>query len=177
MSKPEQVHDFQLILDLGSLPKDGRRIALEASAETRAPIAERLRIPEVISLSARADISATKGQINLKGAVSARLRRECVSSLELMIEEIKQPIDIVLLRRAPENWEEMSEEERLRQPEIHEGDEFDLADFLIQETALAMDPFPRKGGAPSLAEAYGKTPESSPFDVLKFPQNPGKDQA
>ena len=176
MRKDEQTPGFQLVFNIDDLPKSGRRFALEANAAACAAIAERLRIPEVLSLSGHADVSATKGRINLKGAVSARLRRECVSSLEPVTEVFDQPFDLVILRSAPEDWEAMSEEERLDQPEIHEGFEFDLADFFIQETALAMDPFPRKEGALSLAETYGKSPESSPFDVLKFTQSPGKSE-
>jgi hypothetical protein len=52
-------------------------------------------------------------------------------------------------------------------PEIHTGDHFDLGEFLVQQLSLAMDPFPRKPGAESLVETYGRGADISPFAALR----------
>ena len=49
-------------------------------------------------------------------------------------------------------------------PEVLEGDSIDLAAYLYEYLALAIDPFPRKPGA--VFEYKSPVQESSPFDVL-----------
>jgi uncharacterized metal-binding protein YceD (DUF177 family) len=50
-------------------------------------------------------------------------------------------------------------------PDVLEGDTIDLAAYLIEHLALAIDPFPRKPGA--VFDYTPETPEESPFAVLK----------
>jgi hypothetical protein len=55
------------------------------------------------------------------------------------------------------------EEDWLDAPDVHEGALIDVGELLVQQLSLAMDPFPRKAGAPSLVDQFGAQHEESPL--------------
>ncbi|PQA86099.1 YceD family protein [Hyphococcus luteus] len=157
---PEFTHE----IELGEVGKHGKTFRLSANEEERARIAARLDAPSVEKLDGEMCISATKSAIRVEGKIDAELTRECVASLEPMQERVSEDFEIDFLREPPE---EMSEEEDLEAPEVHEGSRLDLGELLVQQLSLAMDPFPRKEGVESLAEAYAPPEKLSPFAGLK----------
>ena len=153
-------------VELSSLGAGGKLFPLQADDEACARIAKRLGIPRVKSLAGEIRLSATKKDIKATGVVRAELVRECVASLEEMDEAVDEAFELEFLREEdPEQLQDGREEWEL--PEVHEGEIFDVGELLVQQLSLAMDPFPRKEGARSLAEDYGVEAESSPFAVLK----------
>lgn len=159
--------EFSLEVSLSKLPKGGRQYALAPTVVERSQIASRLGVPSVDELTGTLHIAATSATIEIKGVIVARLQRECVASLEAMTEVIDEPVDSIIERgRDGEALDVEPEEDRIPR-EIHEGDNFDLGEFFVQQLSLAMQAYPRKSGAVSLAERYGAAPESSPFDALK----------
>ena len=158
------VPEFSYEIEVGDLGKQGKVFRLAANEEERARIAVRLGVPAVWKLEGELRVSATKSAIRVEGALEAELTRECVASLEEMQETVSETFDIDFLREAPETE---SLEEDIDAPEVHEGDRLDLGELLVQQLALAMDPFPRKQGAQSLAEAYAPKETVSPFAALK----------
>lgn len=156
--------EFSMEIDLAEIGKGDKRYKLVAGEEERRKVAARLKIPSVDKLEGEARLKVTKTDILVEGEVRASLIRECVASLEQMAEEVREPFDLHFTRQAPEDD---GEEADLDAPEVHEGDTIDLGEILVQQLALAMDPFPRKEGAKSLAEAYGGEALASPFAALK----------
>ena len=167
--------EFSAPVDLRALRGGRKRFQLEAGAEERAAIARRLGAPGLERLEGEIELTATKAELRAAGVLRAALTRECVSSLEEMTETVEDAFDIVFLRAAPdrpvadgraddEDAEGVAED--WDAPEVHEGDIFDLGEFLTQQLALAMDPFPRKPGAPDLAAQYGDGGPVSPFAGL-----------
>lgn len=165
MTSPSPTPEFSVELDLVKLSREGKTVALKPNASERAAIAKRLEVVEVSALSGEITLSATKSVIIAKGKVRAAIIRECVSSLEEMEEAVDDVFEVEFLRHAPEaEPDENTEEWEL--PEVHEGPVFDIGELLVQQLSLAMNPFPRKQGAVSLADQYGGGGSVSPFAVL-----------
>ena len=164
MSNEANAPEFSYEIDVGDVGKSGKSFRLAANEDERRRIAERLGTPSVEKLEGEMCVSATKTAIRIEGSINAELTRECVASLEPMQERVSEEFDIDFLRAAPETG---GEEEDWETPEVHEGDALDLGELLVQQLSLAMDPFPRKEGATSLAEAYATPEKISPFAALK----------
>ncbi len=157
----QQSSEFSQVIALDELPKDGRRFELEASEAERDAVANRLGVLSVDGLKGEVRITANKKRFDVSGSVTARLKRECVASLEEMEEAIDEAFEIAFLREASPSTEE--EEISLETPEVYDAAEIDLGDLLVQQVSLAMDPFPRKPGVTSLAADYGVADDPSPF--------------
>lgn len=162
---PEFSHEVRL----EGLPKGGRHYALIADADARTAIAKRLKVPAIAALDGDMDISATRARIDVRGSVRAILTRECVASLEEMEERIDETFALEFLRQAPDEAPASDEDDDgLDMPEVHEAEILDIGEILVQQLSLAMDPFPRKDGAVSLAAQFGRVEERSPLaDALK----------
>lgn len=156
--------EFSVIADLQAIGRHVKKFHLEPDEAARKKIAKRLGVPSVERLEGDVSVRAGKTDILIEGLLRATLVRECVSSLEEMTEEIDEGFEISFLRQEPED---SGDEEAEEPPEIHEDDTLDLGELLVQQLSLAMDPFPRKQGAQSLADEYGRAEADSPFRDLK----------
>lgn len=156
--------EFSYVIDLDGLGGQGKTYRLIASEDQRARIARRLQTPSVEKLEGEMKVTASKSEIRVEGSLSALLTRECVASLELMDEAISEAFDADFARGALAEDEDPDD---LEAPEVIEGDSLDLGELLVQQLSIAMDPFPRKPGAKSLAEDYAPKDSVSPFAALK----------
>jgi len=159
--------EYSLPVDLHALPEGGRRYALNPDKAIFANLAIRLKILAVEALEGEILLTAGKLEFTAKGSVKARLVRECVASLEPVDECVDEGFELVFSRQPLADEETMSVEELLGAREVHVERYFDIAELLVQQLSLAMDSFPRKSGAVSLAEKYGTEPETSPFAILR----------
>ena len=168
MPKPEQsTPEWSKIVDVVNLPEDGKTFSLEANEDERKKIAQRLDIPAVCSLTGSISLTPVNDGVNLAGVLNAVLERTCSVSLEPMQETVDETLEVLFSRDFVEDRD--GDDILLDGDPVEplEGDAIDIADFLVQQLALAMDPWPRKTDARSLAEDFGKSGESSPFSVLK----------
>ena len=171
--------ELSVVVELAKVARNERHLSIEANSDERTAIAKRFGIPSVESLSGEVSISANAEKISLKGVVRATLTRECVASLEPLVEEIEDPFDLEFLRQeTPAEDDEIGAagEDWLDQPETWSGDEIDVGEIVVQQVSLAMNPFPRKENAENLADAYGAQAESSPFAALKNLAGDGESQ-
>jgi len=166
--KPE----FSFEADLTSLSRSGKTFHLKASAEDLSRIATRLKVISAEKLEGDLTLTPASREFTVKGVLRASLTRECVASLEPMEEAIEEQFEVTFLRQPDEasangltDSEEWDGEEA--PPDVHSGDIFDLGEFMVQQLSLAMDPFPRKPGARSLAESYARPENISPFAGLQ----------
>ncbi|WP_375204130.1 YceD family protein [Hyphococcus sp.] len=157
--------EFSYVVDVDDVGRAGKKFQLSASKAERERIAARLETPSVESLEGEMTVTASRTMIRITGDIKAALTRECVASLESMTETIAEPFEVQFTRVPPED--DGAEEEDLDAPEYLDGAALDLGELLVQQLSLAMDPFPRKEGAESLAEAYAPAENVSPFAVLK----------
>ncbi len=160
-------YEFSHEVDLTKISKDGRDYRLGADASACKRIAERLGVPSVEALSGEIHIAVTRKAIFTRGSVQGRLTRACVVSLEEMSEIVDDTFEIEFVRCADDAPTEEDSAENWHQPEAHHGTVFDIGELLVQQFSLALDPFPRKPGAVSLAQTYGTEALSSPFSVLQ----------
>lgn len=165
MSEKSAQPEFSFSINLGDLSSSGKRFKLKAGQEECARIARRLGIVAVRELEGEIHIRATKTVIDVAGALSAQLTRECVSSLEELDEAVADSFELEFFRNE-KALEAIEDEVEAEFAEVHESDSFDLGELLVQQLSLAMDPFPRKPGATSLAAEFGSDDAASPFAGL-----------
>jgi hypothetical protein len=156
---------FTKIIGTEDVPASGFAWRIEADEPVRLAIARRLGIPAVSSLSGEVKLDRTADGFDLKGRLEAVIERICVSSLEPLIETISEDFEVRFVLAA--GGASLHEDIEVDAPEPVPERGFDLADILVQQLALAMDPYPHKAGAQPLAEQYADGQRSSPFEALK----------
>lgn len=151
-------------------------ITVEISADRRdcAALALRFKLMDIASLTARLTImdDAKPGQVLVKGRLEAALTQACVVTLQPLEAQLAEGFEATF---AVEGEEEVSaslafelEEE---QPEPFGPEGIDLGELVAQQLMVALDPYPRAGGAQVAAEwaapPQEKIVKPSPFAVLK----------
>lgn len=154
--------EFSVEIVLDDLPKGGRHFVLKANEVERAAVATRLGVLAVELFSGDLRVTATKLRFAVRGNVVARLKRECVVSLEEITEEVGEPFEVDFVRRSA-TQEADDEEISLDSPEIHSDPKFDIGELLVQQLSLAMAPFPKKQGASGLTAEFATQEETSAF--------------
>lgn len=131
-----------------ALPPDGRGYRLCAPAGALADIAARLEIPAVLRLEAVIDIKPrTDVLIDLDGRLEADIRQECVVTVEPFETTVSDTFSILftLDAAATPSSEDPLDDDAWPEP-LEEG-RIDLAELVVQQLALALDPYPRAPGA------------------------------
>jgi uncharacterized metal-binding protein YceD (DUF177 family) len=156
---------FAKIVELSRL-KEAQSYMLAAPEGALAEIAARLDVPAVEALTGTLRVTPTAEGAAVDGSVEARLARQCVVTLEPMEERIAEKFAIRFARESDAASEvELDLDDEWTEP--LSGDTLDLADILVQQVALAMDPYPRKPGAEAPAELRPSPEQVSPFAALK----------
>jgi len=174
MSSSDRVrlHDASIRLD--SMPAAGRDVDVSPPAEERAAIAAQLGLTSVDSLAVKLHAVRFRGGIRVTGRLTATVTQPSVVTLDLLTQEIAEPIDRIFLPggdkqyAGPANAEIFVDLEGDDVPDHFEGNEADLSDLIVETLALAVDLYPREPDA-SL-EDTGFKPDvdtASPFAALK----------
>lgn len=162
--------EFSLVLTVSDAAQ-GRDIAVEADAETRARIAKRLGLIAVDRFALTAEVRAVAGGIGVKGAVQAALVQPCAATGLPVPATLAEPFDLRFLRDvdAPVDADEeieISSEDCDLLP--LDGDRIDLGEAAVQTLSLALDPFPRHPDADRVLAEKGVLSEDAagPFAAL-----------
>jgi uncharacterized metal-binding protein YceD (DUF177 family) len=172
-------HGLDLTVVVRSLPRTGNRIIFEASDRERTALAAFLGILSVDTLKADLTVAPWRRDgVSVKGTMSAVVRQASVVTLEPVEERIDQHLDLVFLPEhsrlaridSGEDGEIHLDPEGDDIPETFSGDRIDLGAALVEQLALALEPYPREDGA--AFEAFDTDPEPdarapSPFAGLK----------
>lgn len=145
-------------LEVAVLPPSGRHVRFAPGSEERAALARHLGIPGVEALDAHLEVVPTSSGRNLSlrvtGRFSARLRQVCGVSLQ----EIDTTVEGEVVRAyattpvapltegAPSGRDIHLDPEAEDPPDPIADGRVDLGVLLVEELALAMDPFPRAPG-------------------------------
>ncbi len=146
------------------------RLELEADEATRANLARDLRLEALSGLSARLDLRPWLDGIELTGRLHATVTQICGVSLEPFDSVIDEPLLIRFVPVGSPNAPPPPEDEvevdleADDPPDVIAGDSIDVAHYVVEHLALAIDPFPRKPGV-VFAPPPEETP-ASPFAVL-----------
>ncbi|WP_274424025.1 YceD family protein [Chelativorans sp. YIM 93263] len=154
-------------MKVGNLPASGTTITIDAAPSQRA---EMSRLHDVLSVERfHAELTVRpwkKDGVRVTGDVEADITQACVVTLEPLAAHINEPVTALfvpdgsrLARMGRDEGEIVLEAEGEDPPEPFEGDTLDLGAVAEEFFALAIDPYPRKGGAPLQVTTEEKTEE------------------
>ncbi len=141
-----------------------------ADTEARERIARTLREEAVKSLSALVAIRPWRDGVELNGRIEAVVTRLCGVSLEAFDETIDELMHVRIVPPGSANLPKEDDGavvvdlEGDDPPDVMSGGAVDVAAYVVEHLALALDPFPRRPGA--VFEAPAATTPASPFSVL-----------
>ena len=181
MSAPVELHRP---IAIGQIGTAGAEREVVASAAECAAIAARLLVPAVGALACRFRLTLLgKGVVAAEGELKARVTQECIVTTDPFEAEVQERFRV---RFVPEAQFVEPDEEDLLDLEADDeipyaGHHIDLGEAVVEQLALALDPYPRKPGAvlegmepgePEPPGEGGDTP-ASPFAALARRARPG----
>ena len=146
----------------------GLDVLVEANAAECAALAERQRLPAVLSLTCRFHLQQPVGGVVMAhGHLVAEVVQTCVVSLEDFPAIVEERF---VLCWVPEGEESADADPELPDEIGYEDGTLDLGEAAAQQLGLALDPYPRAPGAalPSIESA----PEGSAFARLAALKRP-----
>ena len=171
---------------VAQIPDTGLHRKLEASAAERQAMAEVAGVREIVSAEADFDVvPRSGGRVQVTGTVRARIGQTCVVTLDPILNEIEEEVDLTFApeaeaRRLADLIEEGQDDEEPAEvadpPEAIVGGIIDLGRLATDALFLGIDPYPRKEGAVFEAEVTAPDPEDHPFAALKALQDNKKGQ-
>lgn len=179
MTDQEQTFLSDTIVNLDRLPKLGKHLKIQADNDQLERIAKALNVSSVGRFSTNFSIARIKGGVQVKGQLSAEVTQPCVITLDPVHQRIEEELDRVFLPAPTDEGKDagvenapgseipidLAEEDI---PDYFDGPIFDLADYLLETFAMAIDLYPRVPGAKMTKEQEGDDPaELSPFAILK----------
>lgn len=167
---------LQRLFDLGDLSQAGTEIAVEASPDERRAIAGWAGVDSIEAFTATVLLRRlSQTRFSFEADMAAAVTQSCVVTLEPVAAHIARRIarELHQVPRSPSGHvpEETGEltlsagDDDVPEPIISLY--YDLAAPLLEEFALAIDPYPRKDGAAFVRPAEPEVSQSSPFAVLK----------
>ena len=167
-SRPAPWHVPVAVEDIA---EDGQHFALAADVNVRADIAHTVGLRDLPRLEA--DLTLIRqggGGVRVIGRVSATAGQNCVVSLDPLINEIEEDVDLLFMPqstaeltaaeaetdRADANWDE---------PEPLVGGVVDLGAIATEFLILGLDPYPRKPGV-VFEPPRDLKPDGGPFAAL-----------
>jgi uncharacterized metal-binding protein YceD (DUF177 family) len=156
---------------LEDVPESGQHFDLDADAGIRNAVAKIAGLRDLPRLQARFDVTRHGSDgLHVAGQVSATVGQRCVVTLEPLINEVDETIDLVFLpERTPSASETDAEPERRDvkwdDPEPLNGGVVDLGALATEFLILGLDPYPRKPGAVFQAPQDEKR-DPGPFAAL-----------
>ena len=163
MSSPEGNGELKRSFDVSRLETNYPKVLrVEASPEECGAIAERLGILSVGAVAAKLQILADgSGDVKVYGTLAGEVEQACVVTLEPVSEAVETRVAQRFSRRI---GEEEGEEEDPLEPIV--DDQIELGEILVQNFALALDPYPRAPGATFEPVGDEEPGASGPFAAL-----------
>lgn len=176
---PHIERPWSVPVQLAEIPAGGRHLALVPDAETRAALARSLGLAGLPRLEAEFELMplATDG-VKVSGSVAATVEQTCVVSLEPLVNEVNERIELVLVQpgampppRATLDIDVTGESDL---PDVLRDGAVDLGEVATEFLALGIDPYPRKEGVTFEPPASADDPASRPFAALSaWKKKPG----
>ncbi len=159
---------------VAEVPETGRRLDLVADAVTRAAIAKFVDLPQVPRLEAEFELTRyARNGMRVVGRVSATVEQTCVITLEPMLSEVEELVDLVFMPASEIASRVDPEDDALEDPpELLQDGTVDLGAVVTEFLVLGIDPYPRKPGAVFEAPQDGGTGTDHPFAKLAALKKP-----
>ncbi|RZJ44423.1 MAG: DUF177 domain-containing protein [Brevundimonas sp.] len=144
----------------------GVKRTLTPDAAARARIAKALDLASLDTFEADVQlVPNTSGGWDLSGRVRADLAQTCGITLEPLPLTINETFSVQLSEPVDEESDEIIITLEDESPDVVEDGQIDLGQYVVEQLALRLDPFPRKPGAEFVQPP--EPAEISPFAVLK----------
>jgi hypothetical protein len=157
---------------LSEVARGAMTVRLEPDDAVRAEIAKTLGLESLPALTGNLRLKAWLDGAEITGRFDGVVEQLCGITVEAFEQPVSGHIEVrVVPAGSPHTPLESAageielDPEAPDPPDVLEGDTIDLAAYLIEHLALAIDPFPRKPGA--VFDYAPTTREESPFAVLK----------
>lgn len=146
---------FSYIVKVGHVSANPVSVRLSADAAERLGLARLWQVEAVGSLSAELQIARWKKDgIRLRGIVEADIVQACIVTLEPVPSHIREEIDQIFIPEGSKlarvttdaGGEMVIDPDGPDLPELFAGDTIDAGTVVAEFAALAIDPYPRKGG-------------------------------
>jgi Large ribosomal RNA subunit accumulation protein YceD len=160
---------------VAQIPDTGLHRDFEAGPATRQAMADVSGLREILSANASLDVTPKgAGRFHVLGRVWARVGQTCVVTLDPILNDIDEPIDLIfappeqipalsdLVDEAGESDAEIPDP-----PEPIEHGMIDLGRLATDALFLGIDPYPRKPDAVFEPPVVAEDPEDHPFAALK----------
>src|ERR1700752_3113339 len=166
----ETEHPWSATIRLNDVGEAGRHVELDAGGAVRAALAKPAGVDAIERLVARFDLTRRgRDRLHVSGEVSGTVRQTCVVTLEAVMNDITETIDVTF---APPR-EPISQPAELdigaapsEEVEPLLGNTVDLGLIATEFFMLGIDPYPRKPGAAFDAPKAAADPASHPFAAL-----------
>ncbi|MDR3506512.1 MAG: DUF177 domain-containing protein [Caulobacteraceae bacterium] len=155
-------------------PADPLKRHLEPDDATRKRIAKALDLVSLDHLEADLSLTGWFDGARIEGRLSAKVTQTCGVTLEPFSSDLKARFAVTVVPPTSPHAVQQVEEDEIEiefdpeaedPPDVLEGDQIDLAAYVVEHLALEIDPFPRK---PDAVFTPPENPgEISPFAVLK----------
>lgn len=166
------MNELSRVVDTDDLPAGGRAVAVLASSAERSAIARRLELLTLATLQAELTVEERPGSAGLLLAVTgtghAVLDQACSVTLEPVPADLTFPIERLFGRHAEPEIDELDVDPLALDVEPLGDAPLDLGEVLVEELALALEPYPRHPTADAvLATLQDQEPLAGPFAILK----------
>jgi uncharacterized metal-binding protein YceD (DUF177 family) len=165
-------HELSRIVELGELALGSLAIDLVAEPSECDAVARRLGLLAVASLRAQGVVEAAgRGAVRVRGTLVAELTQECVVTLEPIPARVEAEFDRLFVRSEEAGHLVVLDPEGPDQEPLV-GDRLDVGELVVEELALALNPYPRSAEADAWLARFGRAgPEerdasASPFARL-----------
>jgi uncharacterized metal-binding protein YceD (DUF177 family) len=151
------------------IPDAGKHIELDAGPDLRAALATPVGVDAIDRVTASFDLSRQgRESIHVSGRVSATVRQTCVVSLEPLVNEIDEEVDVVFAPTSASSEQNAVVEATASEQEVEPlaGNAIDLGVLATEFLILGVDPYPRKADAALDIPAASVDPASHPFAAL-----------
>jgi len=177
--KPRQGRDHQLKVEspwsfeipLAEIPDTGRHVELRADQPTREVVAQTVGLVAVPRLEATFDLAPfSDSGVRVSGTVSATVEQRCVVTLEPVLNEINEEVDLILVERGamppPRATLDIDVAGESDMPDVLHDRAVDLGALATEFMILGIDPYPRKPGVQFEAPLEAPNPADHPFAAL-----------
>lgn len=159
---------WQVPVAVEDVAEAGAHFDLAADAQVRAAVARMVGLRDLPRLEANFDVTRRGAGLRVAGRVSATVGQLCVVTLEPLVTEVEEAIDLLFVPQPTaerEDGEVGTRGESADETEPLIGGLVDLGALAIEFLILGLDPYPRKPGVVFQPPPAAK-PDETPFAAL-----------
>jgi hypothetical protein len=144
----------------------GQHFDLAADEGTRAALARMAAVSELPRLAASFDVTRHGGSgLRVTGRVWATVGQACVVTLEPLVNEIEEEVDLIFMPGAAGAEPASAKSEVQEGPEPLIDERVDLGAIATEFFMLGLDPYPRKAGV-AFESPQSEEADAGPFAAL-----------